>query len=257
VSLVHFTGSVGAGKSVGAATGGNLTRAVLELGGKDPVVIDDDVDVQEVAAAVAFGAFVNSGQICTSMERIYVHENIAEEFTAALGAAAVAQVMGLPSDPSTVLGPMVDDVQRQIVHRQVTDALSKGAKAITGGALPEREGFFYPATVLVDVDDTMDVMREETFGPVAPIQTVSSFEEGVREASKTAFGLAATVYTKNPEHIELAYSIPAGILWINQWQGGDLGRHMEPASDSGMGAMGGHLAYDAATRPMAVHYPAV
>jgi succinate-semialdehyde dehydrogenase/glutarate-semialdehyde dehydrogenase len=257
VNLVHFTGSVGAGKSVGAATGGNLTRAVLELGGKDPVVIDEDVDVQQVAEAVAFGAFVNSGQICTSMERIYVHEKIADQFVSALSAAAAAQVMGLPSDPSTVLGPMVDDVQRQIVHGQVTDALSKGAKAVTGGALPDREGFFYPATVLVDVDDSMAVMRDETFGPVAAVQTVGSFAEGVAEASKTAFGLAATVYTKNPEHIALSYSIPAGILWINQWQGGDLGRHMEPAADSGMGAMGGRLAYDAATRPMAVHYPAV
>jgi acyl-CoA reductase-like NAD-dependent aldehyde dehydrogenase len=256
VQLVHFTGSVGAGRDVGAATGGRLHRCVLELGGKDPVVVDAGVDPVATAQAVAFGAFVNTGQICTSMERIYVHEQIADEFVEALVAAAQTFTIGDGTEPGTVLGPLVDERQRDIVRRHVEDAVEKGATVRTGGVVPERTGFFYPATVLTDVDDSMLVMTEETFGPVAPVVVVPTFEEGLARAADSRYGLAATVYTDEPRHIAAAARLPAGVVWVNQWQGGGPERLYEPAGDSGMGATGARAAYDAASRPAAIHIAA-
>ncbi|MET8687096.1 aldehyde dehydrogenase family protein [Streptomyces sp. NPDC004732] len=256
VRLVHFTGSVGAGRAVGTATGKRLTRSVLELGGKDPVVIDAGVDPVATAQAVAFGAFINTGQICTSMERIYVHERIADEFIEALIAAAGTFTIGDGTDPATVLGPLVDARQRDTVRRHVEDAVDKGATVRAGGAVPERPGYFYPATVLTGVDDTMLVMTEETFGPIAPVTVVSDFEEGLTRATASRFGLAATVYTDDPDHIAAAARLPVGVVWVNQWQGGGPERLYEPARDSGMGATGARAAYDAATRPAAVHIAA-
>jgi succinate-semialdehyde dehydrogenase/glutarate-semialdehyde dehydrogenase len=256
VELVHFTGSVAAGREVGAAAGRGLHRAILELGGKDPVIVDAGVDPVETAHAVAFGAFVNSGQICTSMERIYVHRDVAEEFIAALCDAADTYTTGDGHDEKTVLGPLVDQRQREIVHGHVIDAVDRGATLRVGGEIPPGPGFRYPATVLTGVDDSMLVMREETFGPVAPVQIVASWEEGLRRASESSFGLAATVYTRSSDHAASAAAIPAAVTWVNQWQGGGPGRIYEPARDSGMGATGSHTAYDAATRPATVHVAA-
>ncbi|GAA2301189.1 aldehyde dehydrogenase family protein [Streptomyces kunmingensis] len=256
VRLVHFTGSVGAGRAVGTATGRRLARSVLELGGKDAVVVDAGVDPVATAQAVAFGAFINTGQICTSMERVYVHEGIADEFIRALTTAARTFTIGDGLDPATVLGPLVDARQRDTVRRHVDDAVHKGATVRAGGAVPERPGYFYPATVLTGVDDTMLVMTEETFGPVAPVTVVSSFEEGLTRAAASRYGLAATVYTDDPDHIAAAARLPVGVVWVNQWQGGGPERLYEPARDSGMGATGARAAYDAATRPAAVHIAA-
>ncbi|SFN37656.1 Acyl-CoA reductase [Pseudonocardia ammonioxydans] len=256
VGLVRFTGSVAAGREVGASTGRGLHRALLELGGKDPVVVDAGVDPVATAHAVAFGAFMNSGQICTSMERIYVHRDVAEEFVSALCAAAAGYTTGDGRDEQTVLGPLVDRRQRELVEQQVADAVARGATIRAGGTTPSGPGCFYPATVLTDVDDAMLVMTEETFGPVAPVQVVESWEDGLARASRSAFGLAATVYTHDPAHAAEAASIPAAVTWVNQWQGGGAGMVCEPARDSGMGATGGHATYDAATRPSTVYVAA-
>ncbi|RQO43011.1 aldehyde dehydrogenase [Rhodococcus sp. KBW08] len=253
IRLVHFTGSVEAGRRIGSETGGRLCRSILELGGKDPVVVDAGVDPVATAGAVAFGAFANTGQICTSMERIYVHHEVAEAFVEALAAAASTFALGDGHDAGTVLGPLVDERQRTIVHRHVTDAVAGGAHIRCGGEIPEGKGFFYPATVLTDVDDSMLVMTEETFGPLAPVVVVSSFEEGIERAGGSRFALGATVYTNDPAHAAAAAAIPAGVTWINQWQGGGPERLYEPAGESGMGATGARAAYDAATRPATIH----
>jgi acyl-CoA reductase-like NAD-dependent aldehyde dehydrogenase len=253
IGLVHFTGSVEAGRQVGAETGGRLRRSILELGGKDPVVVDAGVDPVATAAAVAFGAFANSGQICTSMERVYVHRDIADAFVEALVEAAGAYTLGDGHDEDTVLGPLVDQRQRDIVVRHVTDAVERGATVRAGGVVPPVKGFFYPATVLTGVEESMLVMTEETFGPLAPVAVVSSFEEGLERASASRFGLAATVYTNDPAHMAAARRIRAGVVWVNQWQGGGPERLYEPAGDSGMGATGSRAAYDAATRPTSIH----
>lgn len=136
IQLVHFTGSIATGRQVGSGAGRLLHRAVLELGGKDPVVIDAGVDPVATAAAVAFGAFVNTGQICTSMERIYVHRDIAEPFVAALVEAAAGYRLGDGHDEQTVLGPLVDARQRAVVDRHVSDAVARGATVRAGGAIP-------------------------------------------------------------------------------------------------------------------------
>lgn len=253
IRMVHFTGSVDAGRRIGAATGGRLCRSILELGGKDPVVVDAGVDPAATAAAVAFGAFVNTGQICTSMERIYVHQDVADAFLDALTEAASTYATGDGHDTGTVMGPLVDERQRSVVHRHVTDALAKGAQLRCGGEVPHGDGFFYPATVLTNVDDSMLVMTEETFGPLAPVVVVSSFEEGIERASRSRFALAATVYTQDAAHAAFAAAIPAGVTWVNQWQGGGPERLYEPAGDSGMGATGARAAFDAATRPSTIH----
>ncbi|MGE4426572.1 MAG: aldehyde dehydrogenase [Solirubrobacteraceae bacterium] len=252
LGLVHFTGSVASGRSVGLAAARHLRRAVLELGGKDPVVVDAGVDVAATAEAVAFGAFVNTGQICTSMERIYVHRDVADAFVAALVEEASRWTMGDGREDGVRLGPLVDERQRRIVHEHVTDAIAHGATVLVGGAIPDRAGFFYPATVLTDVDDDMLVMREETFGPVAPVVVVDDFDDGMRRAARSRFGLAATVYTPDPDHAGRAGELPVGVVWVNEWQGGGLDRTYEPARESGSGATGGHAAYDAATRPVTV-----
>jgi acyl-CoA reductase-like NAD-dependent aldehyde dehydrogenase len=253
IGLVHFTGSVEAGRRVGAESGALLHRSILELGGKDPVVVDAGVDPVATATAVAFGAFANSGQICTSMERVYVHQDIAGAFVDALVDVAGTYILGDGREESTVLGPLVDQRQRDLVERHVADAVERGATVRTGGKAPGGKGFFYPATVLTDVDDSMLVMTEETFGPLAPVVVVSSFEEGLAKAAETRFGLAATVYTADPAHMAAARDIPAGVVWVNQWQGGGPERLYEPSGDSGMGATGSRAAYDAATRPVSVH----
>lgn len=250
ISLVHFTGSVAAGRAVARAAGEQLNRTILELGGKDPVVVDADVDPVQTAEAVAFGAFINSGQICTSMERIYVHADIAPEFIRAL--ASAADRFTAATKGPTVLGPLVSEKQRNLVHQQVSAAVQGGAKLHTGGRIPDRPGYFYPATVLTEVDHSMPIMTQETFGPVAPIAVVSSFEQGVQLASRSNYALAATVYTNDREHMRAARHIPAALTWVNQWQGHAHGSIYEPGRASGTGATGGHAAYDAATRPSTV-----
>lgn len=256
IGLVHFTGSVEAGREVARESGALLRRSVLELGGKDPVVVDAGVDPAATAAEVAFGAFANSGQICTSMERIYVHQDIAEEFINALVEVAGTYTLGNERSGTTALGPLVDQRQRDLVARQVADAVERGATVRAGGELPTGTGYYYPATVLTDVDESMLVMNEETFGPLAPVVVVPSFEKGMAEAATTRFGLAATVYTTDPEHMSAARRIPAGVVWVNQWQGGGLERLYEPAGDSGLGATGSRASYDAATRPASMHIAA-
>lgn len=243
VALVLHTGSVGTGRSIAAQVGARGGRVALELGGKDPVVIDADVPPEWAAEVVATGAFLNTGQLCVSMERIYVHRAIAEEFVAALVARA----------GEMELGPMVDHGQRQVVDAHVQQAVAAGARVLVGGAVPPGDGSYYPATVLVDVTDDMRVMTEETFGPVAPVRVVDSFEEGVALAGSGSYGLTATLLTGQAGHAALADRLPAALVWVNEWQGGVPGMVYEPAKGSGLGKVGGHASFDRVTRAMAVY----
>ncbi|MFC0527372.1 aldehyde dehydrogenase family protein [Phytohabitans kaempferiae] len=252
VDLVHFTGSVKTGQTVGALAASNLHRAVLELGGNDPAIVDAGVDPAWAAQQLAYACFVNSGQICTSVERIYVHTEIADAFIEALVAQAEVYTKGGDGSEPSPLGPLVDARQRQIVHRHVSDAVSRGAELLAGGYLPDGPGFYYPATVLLGVEDEADLLQEETFGPVAPIVVVRDFDEAIDRAQRSPFGLAATILSADPRNISRAQELPAGIVWINEWQGGGFDRTYEPAGISGMGATGGAASYDAATRPMTI-----
>lgn len=252
VNLVIFTGSVPTGRAVAKAAGANLNRAILELGGKDAAIVDTDVNVAQVAMDVAAGCFVNSGQICTSMERIYVHRDVADEFIAELCAATEVFCEGGPA----AIGPLVDLSQAAIVRRHVNEAVALGATIVAGGRDPEAVATYFPPTVLTGITPNMEIAREETFGPVAPITVVDSFDEAMRLAVESDFGLAATVYSQNEANLAAARQLPVALLWLNGWQGSNGVRASEPTGVSGMGAVGGSLAYDAATRPMTVFVPA-
>ena len=236
VDLVLFTGSVATGREILEAAGRQLKKAVVELGGKDPMIVDAGVDPAWAAGEAATGSFANTGQICTSVERIYVHESVADEFLRELVARARALRVGDGTDPETEMGPLVDEGQRELVHRHVTQAVTAGAELLCGGEVSDGPGFFYPPTVLSGVRSGMAVVDEETFGPVAAIEVVTSFDEALKKANATAYGLAAVVLTPDPEHAQRASrELSVGTVKINAVFGGAPGGAAEPRKSSGLG----------------------
>ena len=217
VDAVCFTGSHDTGVKVAAAMAPRLVRVQLELGGKDPVYVCDDVDVATTAAAVADGAFYNTGQSCCAVERVYVHERLWSRFVDAFVATVRDYVVGDPLDERTYIGPLARREAALDHHEaQVADALGRGARALTGGRRLERPGFFFAPTVLVDVDHTMAVMREETFGPLIGLARVGSDDEAVALMNDTAYGLTAAVYTADRARAErLLARVNAGTAYWN------------------------------------------
>jgi betaine-aldehyde dehydrogenase len=188
------------------------------------------VDPVWAAEQAAIGAFSNSGQICTSVERIYVHRAIAGPFCDALADQARRW------NRQGLLGPLVDTRMREAVHTQVSRALGLGAIAAEGGAVPEGPGAWYPATVLLDCTEQMEIMTEETFGPVAPVRVVDSFAEGLELAGAGRYGLAATVLTGSIAHAQqAAAALPVGTVKVNAVFGGAPGGAAQPRGDSGRG----------------------
>jgi succinate-semialdehyde dehydrogenase/glutarate-semialdehyde dehydrogenase len=235
VDLVHFTGSVATGRKVGAVAGARLIPCFLELGGKDPLVIDEDVDIKWAAEIAVTGSLFNTGQVCTSVERIYVHKNIAEPFISELVAQASSWTIGPGSGPSNQLGPLIDGSQRDLVHEHVFEAQLKGAQVLIGGEPLPGPGFFYPPTVVLNPPDDSRLMTEETFGPVITVCVVESFEEGINRANVSNYGLSASALTKNPENIALASRLNAGAITINGGGTGPEDPPFEPVKTSGSG----------------------
>jgi acyl-CoA reductase-like NAD-dependent aldehyde dehydrogenase len=246
VRLVVHTGSTAAGRAIATVAGAQLKTAVLELGGKDAVIVDSDVDPREAAQHVAQGCFENAGQICTSIERVLVSRTIAEQFVTELTLAA----RDWNTDPER-MGPLIDAGQRDHVSRQVSDAETAGATALVGGHVPDGPGFHYPATVVVDVDQTLSLFRDETFGPVAPVVVFDDFDEAIELVNDSHYGLACTVLTADPARRAAAMGrLDVGIAWLNQWHGSVAGGRFEAAKDSGLGSMGpGASLLEAVTRP--------
>jgi acyl-CoA reductase-like NAD-dependent aldehyde dehydrogenase len=239
-----------------SATGDRIARAAVltgayvirENGGNDPLLVDADVDPAWAAEQAAIGAFSNSGQICTSVERIYVHRDVAEPFCQALAGEARDR------NSDNRLAPLVDTRMRDAVQRHVAEALQLGARAVEGGSVPDGPGAFYPATVLVECTDTMDVMAEETFGPVAPVRVVDSFEEGLALAAAGRYGLAATVLTGSIAHAQQAVAaLPVGTVKVNEVFGGAPGGSAQPRGESGHGFGYGPELLDEFTRVKVVH----
>lgn len=249
VDMFAHVGSTATGNAIARAAVETGAHVIRENGGNDALVIDDDVDPAWAAEQAAIGAFTNAGQICTSVERIYVHRAIAEPFLAAL----TAQARRRNGDPE-LLAPLVDRRLRETVHQHVTEALHAGAVALEGGAVPDGPGSSYPATVLRDCIDGMVVMREETFGPVAPVRVVDSFEEGLRLAAADRFGLAASVLTGRIGHAQQAVAeLPVGMLKVNNVFGGAPGGAAQPRRDSGAGFGYGPELLDEMTEVKVVH----
>jgi succinate-semialdehyde dehydrogenase/glutarate-semialdehyde dehydrogenase len=255
VDLVLFTGSVPTGRRILKTAGSQLKKAVVELGGKDPMIVDSGVDPAWAAGEAARGSFANTGQICTSVERIYVHEALADEFLRELSAQAKSIRVGDGTDPRTEMGPLVDEGQRHLVHRHVREAVDAGAELLCGGQLPDNPGFFYPPTVLSGVRSGMAVVDEETFGPVAAVEVVPSFDEALEKANETVYGLAATVLTPNPEHAQRAWrELSVGTVKINAVFGGAPGGAAQPRKASGLGFGYGPELLDEVTTTKVVHH---
>jgi acyl-CoA reductase-like NAD-dependent aldehyde dehydrogenase len=216
VSKILFTGSVATGKKVMAAAAANLTPVVLELGGKDAAVVCRDADLQRAARGIVWGAFLNCGQTCASVERVYVEKPVAEEFLRRVVEETKALRLGDPAQADVELGPMTMERQRRIVEDHVADAVARGAQVLTGGATPAGPGWFYPPTVLTGVDHTMRIMREETFGPVLPVMAVDSVDEAVRLANDSDYGLTASGWTRDAATaLRLQRDLQAGAVTIN------------------------------------------
>ncbi|PZM96621.1 MAG: aldehyde dehydrogenase [Actinobacteria bacterium] len=257
VDVVAHVGSTATGRAIAAACVRTGAKALLENGGSDPMIVDEGVDPRWAAEQAAQGAFANSGQICVAVERVYVHHAIAGEFLDALVRRAESLRVGPGRDPATELGPLVDRRHRDTVHAHVTDAVARGARVLCGGVLPSGPGAFYPPTVLVDCTDDMPVMREETFGPVASVMVVDSFEEALVRAGRSPYGLAATVLTASMSHAQRACrELPVGTVKVNSVFGGAPGGAAHPRRGSGQGFGYGPELLDELTVTKVVHIEA-
>src|SRR5215207_5964306 len=216
VDMVAFTGSQETGRKVGVAAAERLIRANLELGGKDPFIICDDVDVEIAAQGAVWAACLNAEQVCTASERFYVETGIADDFVEASKSYVEGLNVGDPMDERTDIGPLINAPGREKVERHVGEALREGAKVIAGGERWGKRGFFYEPTILTGVEPSMTVMRDETFGPVLPVVEVGSLDEAIEQANSVPYGLGANVYTQDFEKmLKCMRELRAGTVWIN------------------------------------------
>jgi succinate-semialdehyde dehydrogenase/glutarate-semialdehyde dehydrogenase len=247
VDVVAHVGSSATGREIARACAERGAKALLENGGNDALIVDAGVEPRWAAGQAALGAFANAGQICVSVERIYVVESAAAAFVESLVAEAGAW--------AGRIGPLVDERQRDQVHRHVTDAVTKGARVRIGGEPQPGPGSFYPPTVLTDCNPQMLVFREETFGPIAPVRVVRDFPAALAEAADDRYGLAATVLTADMVHAQAAWrTLPVGTVKINSVFGGAPGGASEPRRASGTGFGFGPELLDEMTAMKVVHW---
>ena len=216
IAAVTLTGSEIAGKIVGAQAGAYLKKCVLELGGSDAFIIASSADMASTVPMAVTGRVQNNGQSCIAAKRFIVVEERSEEFIEAFSKAMSEVVVGDPMDPKTVVGPMVNAEQRELLHAQVEDSLAKGAVLRTGGVIPEGRGFYYPPTVLTDVPRDSRAGSEELFGPVAVVEVVKDLAEAIEVANSSPWGLGGSIWATDPREIEQAIAgVEAGMVFAN------------------------------------------
>jgi aldehyde dehydrogenase (NAD+) len=240
---VSFTGSTAVGQQVAAKAGGLLKKCCVELGGKDALIVLDDADIELAVNAATFGSFMHQGQICMAVERVIVHKNVAAEFTEKFVANTKKLKVGNPREMANCIGPIINQKQLDKIREQVDDAVAKGAKVLCGG---NHKGLFFEPTVLTNITRDMKVMREETFGPIAPVITVNSVDEAIAVANDTEYGLSAGIMTRNEERgLAVARRLNTGMAHIN-----DSSVNDEPhvpfggVRASGLGRHGGKAGID-------------
>jgi acyl-CoA reductase-like NAD-dependent aldehyde dehydrogenase len=229
VRVVAMTGSVATGQRIATVAAPMMKHLHLELGGKDAFVVAPDADLDTAVEALAYSALLNAGQVCTSSERVFVPADVRDGFAEALTAKVASLRLGHGLDEGTDLGPLAADRFRGKVAQHVRDAVDRGAQVLTGGAAPDRRGYFFEPTVLVDVDDDMVIMREETFGPTIPVATYGSVDEVIARVNASPMGLGATLRSSDPALIKRFYEgVKVGTVWIN-----------DPLTDNYAGPFGG------------------
>lgn len=217
VDKIMFTGSERTARKIIEASGGNMARLTLECGGNDPAIVLPGTDMKDKAGDLFWGAFINMGQTCACAKRLYVHENDYEEVISLLDGVSSQMPMGNGLEEGIVLGPVQNEKQFNIVKDLVADAKSSGARVVRGGSPMDSTGYFYPITLLADVDNGSRIVDEEQFGPVLPIIKYTTVEEAIQKANDTQTGLGASVWGDDPtEAAKVASQIESGTVWINQ-----------------------------------------
>jgi acyl-CoA reductase-like NAD-dependent aldehyde dehydrogenase len=236
IDKISFTGSVATGKKVLASAAGTLKRVTLELGGNDPAIIMEDVDPKAIAKKVFFASFVNSGQVCMAIKRIYAHEKIYDALCDALVEEAKNAKVGNGLDEGTQLGPIQNKMQYDKVVDIIAATKKSGARFLTGGEIPSGPGYFIPPTLVTDVDESSRIVREEQFGPIVPILKYSDLDDAIRRANDTRFGLSGSVWTSDPTRgAEIAAQLEVGTAWVNQHRATSAFVPFGGAKESGYG----------------------
>jgi acyl-CoA reductase-like NAD-dependent aldehyde dehydrogenase len=234
VDLIAFTGSRETGKKILGSASQGLKRVILELGGKDPMIVLDDADLEKAAKFAVNNSFRNAGQVCVSTERIYVADGVADRFEDLMGRMTAEIKVGEGTEKGVTVGPMINSTQRDHVIEQIDAALEQGARLVEGSR--EHPEHFVIPTVLSDLKPDMSIMCDETFGPVACINRFKSIDEAVQLANDTPFGLGAVVFGQNEERaIEVARRLDAGMIGVNKSCGGASGAPWVGAKESGYG----------------------
>jgi len=235
IAKISFTGSTPTGKAIMASAAGTLKRLTLELGGNDAAVVLDDADPKKIAAGIFGSAFLNSGQVCIALKRLYVHDSIYDSLCNEIAAMANSAVVGDGMEAGTQFGPVQNKAQFDKVCHYVESAKQTG-KVIAGGDIPDRPGYFVPLTVVRDIEDGTPLVDEEPFGPVLPIIKYTDLEDVIARANSSPYGLGGSVWSSNMERAQqVASRIDSGTVWINQHCA--FGPHIPfpPAKESGVG----------------------
>ncbi len=257
VRLVAFTGSLEVGQRIMRLAGPEMKKLHLELGGKDPMVVAPDVEMETAVSGLAYAALLNTGQVCTSTERVYVHERIYPQFTEELADFVGKLRLGNGLHEGTDVGPMIRDKFRKKVDTQVQEAVADGAQLMIGGRIPEdmERGFFYQPTILLKVDHTMRVMREETFGPVIPIMQYRDFDQAIELANDCQYGLGASLMTNDARLVKRFFEgVQAGTVWINDPLTDNFAGPFGGMKMSGLGRELGQEGYDEFCQVKHVHW---
>lgn len=235
IAKVSFTGSTPTGKKIMASAAGTLKRLTLELGGNDAAIVLDDVDPKQAAAGIFDAAFLNSGQVCIALKRLYVHASIYDELCGEIAALANSAVVGDGLDDNTQFGPVQNKMQYEKVCNYIADAKRNG-RIIAGGDIPDKPGFFVPLTVVRDIADGTAVVDEEPFGPVLPIIKYDDLDAVIDQANASAYGLGGSVWSSNVERaMAVAARFESGTVWVNQHCAFGPNIPFPPAKESGIG----------------------
>ncbi len=242
IDKISFTGSVETGKKVFASAANTMKRLTLELGGNDPAIILDDVDPKAIAKKVFFSSFVNSGQVCMAIKRIYAHESIYDALCDALVDEAGRARVGNGLDPETTLGPIQNRMQYDKVCKLIAEVRAAGARILCGGEIPDGDGYFIPPTLVTDVAEDSRLVTDEQFGPIVPILKYSDLEDAISRANDTRFGLSASVWTNDLERGKaIAARLEVGTAWVNMHRATSPVVPFGGAKESGLGRQYSHL----------------